>query len=305
MSAGARTMGGMAPIEVLRSQVQRAIFAKVAGPEGPALRDRIHGTPGPRWFPPGSPIRRVHADTAMYPGGIRALLLQSLHPLAMAAVADHSGYRSDPWGRLARTSSFLAVTTFGTAEDAEASVAAVRRVHSRISGVAPDGRPYRASDPHLLAWVHVAEVDSFLTAHQTYGRNPLTPAEADEYVAQAGEVARRLGADPAEVPSSTAELASLLEAYRPELEGTRAARDTARFLMFEAPLPLVARPAYGLLSAAAIGLMPTWARAPLRLPHLPILERTAIRAAGHTMVGGLRWLAGADGVTTVDDQPAA
>jgi len=295
----------MDPLEVLRSQAQHAVFAKVAGPDGPALRDRIHGTPGPRWFPPGSPIRRVHADTAMYPGGIRALLLQSLHPLAMAAVTDHSGYRSDPWGRLARTSAFLAVTTFGTAEDAEASVAAVRRVHSRISGVAPDGRSYRASDPHLLAWIHVAEVDSFLTAHQTYGRRPLTPQEADDYVAQAGEVALRLGADPAEVPTSTAGLAARLEAFRPELEGTREARDTARFLLLEAPLPLVARPAYGLLWAAAVGLMPTWARSPLLLPHLPILERPAIRAAGHTMVGGLRWLAGADGVVTVDDQPAA
>ena len=298
-------MGGMAPIEELRSQVQRAIFAKVAGPDGSALRERIHGTPGPRWFPPGSPIRRVHSDTSMYPGGIRALLLQSLHPLAMAAVADHSGYRSDPWGRLARTSAFLAVTTFGTAEDAEASVAAVRRVHSRISGVAPDGRPYRASDPHLLAWIHVAEVDSFLAAHQRYGRSPLTAAEADEYVAQTAEVARRLGAEPAEVPTTTEQLASLLETFRPELAGTREARDTARFLIFEAPLPLVARPAYGLLGAAAIGLMPTWARSPLRLPHLPILERTAIRAAGHTMVGGLRWLAGADTVTNADDLPAA
>ena len=298
-------MGGMAPVEALRNQVNRAIFAKVAGPDGFALRDRIHGTPGPRWFPPGSPIRRVHADTSMYPGGIRALLLQSLHPLAMAAVADHSGYRSDPWGRLARTSAFLAVTTFGTAEDAQASVDAVRRVHSRISGVDLEGRPYRASDPHLLAWIHVAEVDSFLRAHQTYGRRPLTPDEADVYVAQSGEVARRLGADPAEVPSTTEELAAALAAFRPELEGTRAARETARFLLLEAPLPLVARPAYGLLTAAAVGLMPTWARAPLRLPHLPILERTAIRAAGHTMVGGLRWLAGADAVTTADDRPAA
>ena len=298
-------MGGMAPVEALRSQVNRAIFAKVAGPDGSALRDRIHRTPGPRWFPPGSPIRRVHSDTSMYPGGIRALLLQSLHPLAMAAVVDHSGYRSDPWGRLARTSAFLAVTTFGTAEDAQASVDAVRRVHSRISGVDPQGRPYRASDPHLLAWIHVAEVDSFLRAHQTYGRRPLTADEADVYVAQSGEVARRLGADPAEVPSTTEELAAALAAFRPELEGTRAARETARFLLLEAPLPLVARPAYGLLTAAAVGLMPTWARAPLLLPHLPILEHTAIRAAGHTMVGGLRWLAGADAVQTADDRPAA
>ena len=283
--------GDMSAIDAVRARINDAVLARVAGPEGDVMRERIHGTAGPRWFPPGSPIRRVHGDTSMYPGGIRALLLQSLHPLAMAAVADHSGYRSDPWGRLARTSTFLAVTTFGVDEDAEAAVRAVRRVHARISGFAPDGRRYRADDPHLLTWVHVAEVDSFLAAHQRYGREPLTPDEADEYVAQTAVVARRLGA--VDVPTTTAELAETIAAYRPELEGTRAARETARFLLLEAPLPLVARPPYALLTAAAVGLMPTWARAPLMLPHLPILERTAFRLAGHGMVGGLRWVVGA------------
>ena len=120
----------------------------------------------------------------MFVGGLRALLLQSLHPAAMRAVAEHSGYRGDMWGRLARTSTFLAMTTFGHAEDAQAAVAAVRQIHERVTGTMPDGTPYRASDPHLLGWVHVAEVDSFLRAHQAYGRRPLDDAEIDEYVAQ-------------------------------------------------------------------------------------------------------------------------
>src|SRR6202042_2306225 len=98
-------------------------------------------------------MRRVHGDSDMFIGGIISLLLQSLHPLAMAAVAAHSGYRSDPWGRLQRTSLFLATTTFGTAEDAERIVARVRGVHRRVSGIAADGRAYRASDPHLVRWV--------------------------------------------------------------------------------------------------------------------------------------------------------
>ena len=98
----------------------------IAGPDGPAERVRIHDTPGPRWFPEGSPIRRVHADASMFVGGLRALLLQSLHPLAMAGVAQHSNYRGDPWGRLQRTSTFLAVTTFGAADDAQRAVDRVR-----------------------------------------------------------------------------------------------------------------------------------------------------------------------------------
>ena len=119
---------------------------------------------------------RVHADAAMFPGGVAALLLQSLHPLAMAGVAGHSGYRGDPWGRLQRTSHFLATTTFGTVEDAEATIARVRGIHERVRGKDPRGRAYRASDPHLLRWVHVAEAHSFLTAHQRYALEPLTAA---------------------------------------------------------------------------------------------------------------------------------
>src|SRR3954447_21270527 len=151
----------MADLARVRSRLGARLFERVAGPEGPQRRERIATAPGPRWFAEDRPIRRVHGDASMFVGGLRALLLQSLHPLAMAGVAGHSGYRGDPWGRLQRTSYFLAVTTFGRAEDAEAAVRRVKAVHDRVRGVAPDGRPYAASDPHLLKWVHVAEVDSF------------------------------------------------------------------------------------------------------------------------------------------------
>src|SRR5688572_28593625 len=165
-----------------------------------------------------SPIARVHGDAAMFIGGIRAVLLQTLHPAAMTAVAEHSGYRGDMWGRLARTSRFIAVTTIGTAADAQRAVDAVRAIHGRVTGTMPDGTPYAASDPHLLMWVHVAEVDSFLTAHQAYGKHPLDQAERDEYVAQTAEVARRLGVlDP---PTTEAGLAEALAAFRPELRAT-------------------------------------------------------------------------------------
>src|SRR6201992_4339070 len=179
--------------EAVRGWLGSQLFARVAGTNGPATRARIHYTPGPRWFDPQRPIRTVHGDASMFVGGLRALLLQSLHPLAMAAVAAHSGYRGDPWGRLQRTSTFLAVTTFGIAEDAQRAVDVVRAGHTRVTGPAPDGRPYRASDPELLRWVHIAEVDSFLRCHQRFGAHPLDEAGCDGYVADGAVRARALG----------------------------------------------------------------------------------------------------------------
>ncbi len=251
------------PIERIRARVGQELFAKVAGKDGQQARTRVHDTPGPRWFPPGSAIRRVHGDASMWVGGLRALLLQSLHPLAMAGVAGHSGYRGDPWGRLERTSTFLAFTTFGAADDSQAMVDRVRAVHDRVKGKAPDGRPYRASDPHLLRWVHIAEADSFLTAHQRYGAQPLNAARADEYVSQVARVAIALGAT--DVPTTVAELADCLESYRPELAASTAAIDTAKFLLHEPPLPAAAKVPYSLIAAGSVALLPDWARAELQL----------------------------------------
>jgi uncharacterized protein (DUF2236 family) len=243
--------------------------------------------PGERWFAEDSAIRQVHGDASMFAGGIRALLLQSLHPLAMAGVMDHSGFEGDPWGRLERTSHFLAVTTFGTAADADAMVSVIRRVHATVEGTAPDGRPYSATDPHLLRWVHVAEIDSFLTAHQRYGARPLDQDGRDAYVADASRVAEALGVlDP---PRSEAELRDQLGAYRPELQSTPAARETARFLLLRPPLPLLARAPYSALSAAAVAMLPRWARRKLLLPYLPLTEATVVRGAGEVVTRGIRW----------------
>src|SRR6195952_5332303 len=163
----------MSALEQVRTRIATGLFERVAGDEGPNRRDRIATAPGPRWFAPDRPIRQVHGDASMFVGGLRALLLQSLHPLAMAGVAGHSGYRSDPWGRLQRTSEFLAKTTFGTAADAEAAV-------DRARGRPPGARAYAASDPPLLAWVHAAEADSFLAAYRKFGSSHLSAADEDD-----------------------------------------------------------------------------------------------------------------------------
>jgi len=274
-------------VAAVRKKLGRSLFGLVAGPEGPTNRSRIHDTPGPRWFDDDRPIRRVHADASMFVGGLRALLLQSLHPLAMAGVAEHSDYRGDPWGRLQRTSTFLAVTTFGPAADAQRAVDKVRGIHRRVTGVAPDGRPYAADDPHLLEWVHIAEVDSFLLAHQLYGAHPLDQSGRDGYVADTARVAAALGVvDP---PRTERELAERIEAFRPELTSTQSAREAARYLLLTPPLPVVARAPYGLLAATSVAMLPPWARMPLRLPYFPPVEATVIRLSGRVVVGGIRW----------------
>lgn len=287
----------------LRTRLSDGLFSMVAGPDGPAARERIHTAPGPRWYPEGSPIQRVHGDTSMYVGGIRALLLQSLHPLAMAAVDDFSDFRHDVWGRLARTSTFLAETTFGAADDAERAVAIVRAVHRHIAGTAPDGRAYRADDPHLLTWVHVAEVDSFLTSHQLFGASPLTDDECDTYVDQASLVALKLGAS--DVPTTLAGLRSSLEEFRSELVTTPAALDVARFLLADAPIPRVARVPYAMLTRSAVATLPRWSLRALDLPDHPRRDRTLWRATGHVSTRGLRWLSAAQPVPTVRDDATA
>ena len=280
----------MRPLADLARHSQRrlgtALRARVAGDDATERAQVIWGKEGERWFTPEDPVWRVHADAAMFPGGVAALLLQSLHPLAMAGVAGHSGYKGDPWGRLQRTSHFLATTTFGTVEDAEAAIARVRDIHERVRGRDPKGRPYRASDPRLLRWVHVAEAHSFLTAHQRYALAPLSPAEADTYVAQSALVAGRLGA--LDLPTTVAELADALTGYRPELEATPQAREAARFLLLDPPLPWPARPGYGLIASGGVAVLPGWARRALRLPAGGPATVLA-GGAGHVGTRAVRW----------------
>ncbi len=276
-----------AAADSVRRRVGASIFERVAGSEGPARRRAIHGAGGERWFAEDRPIRRVHGDSSMFVGGIRALLMQSLHPLAMAGVAGHSGYRGDPWGRLQRTSYFLAVTTFGQASDAQATIERVRAIHQRVTGTAPDGRPYAASDPHLLTWVHIAEADSFLRAYARFGAHPLDQAGRDGYVADLARIAVELGVpDP---PRTEAELADRIRHYRTELRGTAEARSAARFLLLKPPLPAVARLPYGVLAAAATSLLPGWARRPLYLPQLPLTETAVVRPAADAVIHAIRW----------------
>lgn len=276
----------------MRHRAAAALRERVAGQDAEQRAAGIWGAEGERWFGPDDPIWRVHLDAAMFVGGIRALLLQSLHPLAMAGVNDHSRYRDDPWGRLQQTSYYLSTTTFGTVRDAERLIARIRGIHRRVVG-SYDGTPYAASDPELLTWVHLAETDSFLTCHQEYAETPLTGAEADTYVAQLGSVAARLGVP--EPPTTVAGLRTALRRFAPDLDGSAGARETMRFIVCDPPMPLAVRPGYLTLVAGAVATLPVEARRMLGV-RLPPGGAVPLRGAGQVGAGLIRWMLSDPGV---------
>jgi uncharacterized protein (DUF2236 family) len=269
----------VSPLDALRARVVRAVTDRFVGDEAIKV---VAGHSDEPWLPPDSPARQVHGDIAMLIGGIRALLLQSLHPVAMQAVHDHSGYRSDPWGRLQRTAAFIAATTFGSVDQARERIEQVRRIHDRVTGTMPDHTSYAASDPDLLLWTHVAEADSFLRANRAYAVNPLPDAEVDRYLADLAITARALGVlDP---PLSAEQLQEQLEAYRPVLRGTEPARAAAALALRNPPLTGPARAGYQVLAFGALAILPAWARGELGVPTLPIIDRTVLRPSARALL---------------------
>ncbi|MGY1697183.1 oxygenase MpaB family protein [Geodermatophilus sp. SYSU D00814] len=210
----------MRVLTALPDAARAAFRSRVSGdPTGAPdwVRDIARVGTGPGWFEPDGVVWRVHGDLSTLVGGVAALLGQAAHPLALAGVQQHSAYREDPWKRLAGTARWLVVTTFGSAELAEREAARVRGMHGSVRGRVR-GRPYSASDPQLLRWVHLAFTDAFLAAQQAVGRD-LTArfgrSWPDAYVADWARSAEHLGAT--NLPRSAAELADALAAYRPQL----------------------------------------------------------------------------------------
>ncbi|MFN2465237.1 MAG: oxygenase MpaB family protein [Candidatus Dormibacteria bacterium] len=272
-----------------RRIVARGVYGRIGAPARvmAALREPA-GDPG--MFGPGSMVWRVHGELpSMLIGGISALMLQTLHPLAMAGVDQHSDFREDPFSRLRNTSEFIAMTSFGSTAGANEAIARVRAVHTRVKGTAPDGRHYSAGNPALLTWVHVALVRSFLTGYQRYSGTPLTRTQQDVYFDEVALVATRLGAQ--EVPRSQQEVAAYLRRLRPELAATPAALETIDFLMKPPGQTPVERILYPVLAQACIDLLPAWARQKLSMtqpaPAQTVLVRRAAGAVGTLMRWGV------------------
>jgi uncharacterized protein (DUF2236 family) len=250
--------------------------------------------PDPGLFGPGSITWKVHADPLLGLGGLRALLLQAAHPLAMAGVSEHSEFRADPWGRLVRTAQYIGTVSFGTTTDAERAAARVRGLHRTVRGFDPaSDRAYSASDPELLTWVHVTEVDSFLSTARRGGL-ALTDAEADGYVAEQARAGALLGVPAHLAPQTVADIQDYYAQMRPQLRISDQAREAARYVIHP-PMPrkvallTPARPAWYGLAGLAFALLPRWARRMYRLPGLPTTDLAATLAVRtlHTAVAPL------------------
>ncbi|MBO6276334.1 MAG: DUF2236 domain-containing protein, partial [Pseudomonas sp.] len=243
-------------MEFIRRPIERQIMSLTGLSLGKLDLENPKGDPG--LFGPDSISWQVHGDfTSMLIGGISALMLQALHPLALAGVWDHSSFREDMLGRLRRTGQFISGTTFGATGDANWLIDKVRTIHLQVSGTGLDGRPYAASDPELLTWVHVAEVSNFLAAHLRY-RNPhLSAEDQDRYYDEIAMIAERLGAT--HVPRSRQQVADYLDSVRPQLLCDERSREVIRLLL-NAPAPsLLAKPFGALMMQAGIDLLPDWA----------------------------------------------
>lgn len=244
----------------------------------------LKGEPG--LFGPQSAIWQVHGDfTSMLCGGISALLLQMLHPLALAGVWDHSRFREDIFGRLRRTSQFISATTFATTPDAERLIAKVQGIHQRIGGVDKDGTPYQASDPALLTWVHVAECSRFMASHLRYKRTVVSAERQEDYFRESAEIARRLGAQ--DIPQTPQEVADYLEAMRPQLRCDERTREVAEVLLSTRLPGRLSQPVGQVMMRAGIDLLPEWAQEMLGLSLTP-LQRNTTRLLVHGVARVLR-----------------
>jgi uncharacterized protein (DUF2236 family) len=268
--------------------IRRAIVLqvrKLVGGNGDDSVERNRADTG--LFGPDSACWKVHGDfTSMMVGGTAALLLQMLHPGALAGVWDHSDFRKDMSGRLKRTAQFIAGTTYGDRAEAQGLIDHVRAIHARIAGTLTDGTPYTADDEDLLTWVHVAEVSSFLKAYLLYADPHFPAAEQDRYYGEVAEIARRLGAP--DVPRSRAQIAAYFETVRPRLRFDERTRQVAEALLSEPAPSRAAGLPMALTFDAAKDLLPDWAArmhgfAPS--PPRRLMARAGVRTLGKTM----RW----------------
>mgnify|MGYP002130842509 CR=1 FL=1 len=224
----------------------------------------------PGLFLPSDAPWIVHADFATLVGGIRALLMQALHPGSLAGVAQHSRYEEDPLGRLSGTIRWLTITTFGSKTAIAQEAGRVNRMHTRVTGeyetVDGERLSYRAADPHLLLWVHIAFMESFLRAHQNYSKREI-PGGADAYVKLWARSVEPLGLKSA--PTSEAELLETLEQFKAELVVSERTRSVINWIK-RAPLPPLAKPVYALLFQSALASLPKTYREMIGLSGLPL-----------------------------------
>lgn len=279
LSAG---IGGRLAAPLLAGPVVAA-FGRAMGGERPPARsdDEIEGWGDPGWFGPGSATWQVHDDTSMLVSGFAAFALQALHPRALAGVVEHSAFDGDFMGRTRRTGEYVLNVSFGTTEQAERYTSMLPRIHDRVVGVAPDGRPYAANEPELLDFVHVTQFVATAAAHRRFGARPLDRAGLDRYIAENARVGAAVGVlDP---PTSWAEAMAALDRHRPNLAIGEQASEGLRYLADPPFLPAPARPVWRALHTGALACLPPFARRLMGLGRPNPVDLAACRSLVRTM----------------------
>lgn len=270
------------PIDAWRRRVVSNTTGLFAHAEDPLANTLDHsGDPG--LFGPDSITWEVMGDPATFIGGIRALMIQAAHPEVVAGVKDHSQYRTDPLGRLSRTSNYVTATSYGAMPEVEAAVAAVRHAHRPVRGRSHRDIAYTAGMPRFAAWVHNSLTDSFLAANQVFGRRILDDAEADQFVREQAEIGLMLDADP--IPRTAADLSEWV-ANHPDIARSPGMEDAMEFLE-SPPLEPAVRAGYSVLAKAAVATIPTRIQQVLGVRAMP-----GALALGKTSATFLRWALG-------------
>lgn len=269
----------------LKKQMGERVRA-ITGATGDA-RDFLHPAGDPGLFGPDSAAWQVHAHfVAMMTGGLSSLLLQALHPRALAAVWDHSSFRTQLQARLGRTAFFVATTTYGGTAAALHAIERVNRIHANIRGTLPDGSPYVANEPELIRWVHLGETTSFLRAYQDLSLQPLSAPRQDQYFAEMAQVGQRLGAT--HLPTTRHQALAQLQDYRPDLRVDERTREIIR-LVENYPCAPLDRPLVTLIVRSAFQMLPDWALSLLERPRSCALEQQAVRTALQGIGASLAW----------------
>ena len=243
-------------VRVIRDKIALYIRALLSGAENgvPEWTPLVEAGEDAGLFKPTDAAWVVHADVATMIGGIRALLLQALHPGSLAGVMQHSRYEEDALGRLSGTIRWLTICTFGSKEALEVESARVRQMHERVKGKfsTNDGseRNYKASDSDLLMWVHVAFTDSFLAAHQEYGVKEINP---DEYVKQWANAVTPLGV--LNPPQNLHELQAVLKSYEPQLRVDENSKRVIQFIQNPPTFAGMTKLVYSIMFSAAFHLL--------------------------------------------------
>ena len=236
---------------------------------------------------------------AMMVGGLSSLMVQALHPRALAAVWDHSDFRRDLKGRLGRTAYFVAATTYGGQAQALRLIERVNTIHAGAVGVDAQGRSYAANEPHLIRWVHLVEVTSFLAAYQHLSRRPLSAAECDQYIAEMTQVGQLLGAEG--LPTTLRDSEQALAAYRDALAFDARTQEIMQVIE-SYPVDGLDKPFMALVLQAAFDVMPAWALGVLHKTPACALQQHAVRLALQVGAEPVQWMLAQQGVAATARQ---